>query len=105
MDRRASCFALALALSAPSLAFAQSTTRVDGFPWRPELSVDPNATPWVEGTLTPGAGSWNVQSAFEYVRSPLVIFTGGVRTPLVRDQVWMTLGAQIGIGRRMGFAL
>ncbi len=96
--------ALCLAsLLVPAGALAQ--TRVDGGPWRPDLSVDPNALPWVEGTLVPGAGNWNVQSVVEYARDPLVVSTRGERAAVVRDQLWLTAGAQVGIGSRMAFAL
>jgi hypothetical protein len=101
--RRAPVALLLTSLLAPASAFAQ--TRVDGGPWRPELSVDPNAVPWVEGTLVPGAGNWNVQSVLEYVRNPLVVNVGGERVALARDQLWLTAGAQVGIGTRMAFAL
>ncbi len=90
-------------LLAPSEVFAQR--RVDGGPWRPDLSVDPNALPWVEGTLVPGAGNWNVQAVLEYARDPVVIRSGGERVALSRDQLWLTAGAQVGIGSRMALAL
>ncbi len=98
------CVAFSLAaLLAPAGALAQ--TRIDGGPWRPELSVDPNAVPWVEGTLVPGAGNWNVQGVVEYARNPLVINTGRERVSLSRDQLWLTAGAQVGLGTRMALAL
>ncbi len=90
-------------LLAPASALAQ--TRVDGGPWRPDLSVDPNALPWIEGTLVPGAGNWNVQSVLEYVRDPVVLRVGGERVAISRDQLWLTAGAQVGIGTRMALAL
>jgi OmpA-OmpF porin, OOP family len=89
----------------PVCAWAQTTGRVDGGPWRPELSLDPNALPHVEGTLVPGAGNFNLQLVGEYARNPVVftVPTGTVR--YARDQVWLTLGAQIGIGTRMALGL
>jgi hypothetical protein len=96
------------ALSVSSVASAQtgsSPGRVEGMAWRPELSVDPNALPWVEGTLVPGAANWNTGAIIEYVRQPLMLRAGGEDVPLVRDQLWTTLSAQVGIGTRMAFAL
>ena len=102
--RRSLAASLCLSLlTAPSLLLAQ--TRVDGAPWRPELSVDPNALPYVEGTLVPGAGSWNFNATLEYVHNPLAVSSRGVTTSLIAHQVWTTLGVQLGLGSRGAVAL
>lgn len=90
--------------AAPSLSGAQ-TPRVDGAPWRPELSVDPNALPYVEGTLVPGAGSWNASATLEYVRDPLVVSARGATTSVLAHQLWTTLALQVGLGARGAVAL
>jgi hypothetical protein len=96
---------VALALSVPSAALAQRAPRIDGGPWRPELSLDPNALPYVEGTLVPGAANWNVQAVLEYARAPVVLRDASGRVPYARDQLWLTAGAQIGIGARLALGL
>jgi hypothetical protein len=87
------------------MARAQSAARVEGGPWRPELSLDPNALPYVEGTLVPGHGNWNVQAVVEYARDPVVLVGATGRVPYARDQLWLTAGAQVGLGTRwaLGF--
>ena len=54
-----------VALSVPSAALAQGAPRIEGGPWRPELSLDPNALPYVEGTLVPGAAAMLTRHANE----------------------------------------
>lgn len=94
-----------LALCVPSMALAQSAPRMEGGPWRPDLSLDPNALPYVEGTLVPGHGNWNVQAVVEYARAPLVLVDASGRTPYARDQLWLTAGAQVGLGSRVALGL
>jgi len=91
-------------LGAVTPARAQSP-RVDGAPWRPDLSVDPNALPYVEGTLVPGAGSWNLGATVEYVREPLSVSARGRTTALLENQLWTTLAVQVGLGSRGAVAL
>ncbi|MEZ4405383.1 MAG: hypothetical protein R3A52_02650 [Polyangiales bacterium] len=102
-SRAARCLAISLAL-APSAALAQAPT-VSGGPWRPELSVDPDAVPYVSGTRVPGAGNWNLGAVVEYVREPLRVTRDGETTALLRDQLWTTLNFQVGIGSRIGVGL
>jgi len=85
-------------------AWAQSP-RVDGAPWSPTLSVDPNALPYVEGTLVPGYGQWNVGIATTWARRPLVLVTDGVRSPVIDHQLGAVLTAQVGLSARLGLAL
>ncbi len=90
-------------LTVPVGATAQ---RVDGGPWRPELSLDPNALPTVEGTLVPGPGQWNVGALVEYVHNPLVgTDAHGVSRAIVSDQVWTTFSLQVGIGTHFAAGL
>ncbi len=85
-------------------AWAQSP-RVDGAPWHPTLSVDPNALPYVEGTLLPGYGQWNVSLAATWARQPLTVVADGVRTPVIAHQVWSVVTAQVGLSSRLALAL
>jgi len=78
---------------------------VDGAPWQPTLSVDPNALPYVEGTLLPGYGQWNVGIAASWVRQPLAVVVDGVRTPVITHQVWSVVTAQLGLSSRFALAL
>lgn len=90
----------------PTVAFAQTPGgRVDGGPWRPETSLEANAVPYVEGTLVPGAGLWNAGATVEYVHAPLVASAPDGERRLIRDQLWTTFSAQIGIGTRWALGL
>lgn len=95
---------VALCLS-PLVSHAQSPARIDGGPWRPELSVEANALPYVEGTLVPGAGLWNAGAVVEYVNSPLVTQTPTGTQRIIRDQLWSTFSAQLGIGTHWGLGV
>jgi|GEM_PF-2432900 len=109
LSHRGSLMALTLAAGlAPAVAGAQTPPgfRVDGGPWRPTAPVDGDALPWVETTLVPGHGRWNMGLLAEYVRSPLTLaLPSGAPSPFLRDQLWTTLSLQVGLGSRVGLAV
>lgn len=92
-------------LTSGSVAYAQTTQGITAAPWRPELSVDPNAMPYVEGTLVPGHLRWNAGLTLEYAHNPLRAHVDGVNIALVAHDLRATVTAQLGLGAHSALAL
>src|SRR5687767_2752116 len=94
------------ALCVAPAASAQDAERpLDAIGVQPNLSVDPDSLPHVEGTRAPGGWNWNAGAAVQILERPLAGRIGSERIGLIHWQLWTNYIVQLGLGPRMGVAV
>lgn len=78
---------------------------IEGVGVPPNLSLEPDALPHIEGTRVPGGGNWNAGAAVQILERPLAGRRAGERFGLIDYQLWTNYIAQLGIGSRIALGV